>query len=311
MTQQALPRDAADGRVRHYGHFYGLDAVVDDDRPLCVVLGNCQAEALRVLLDGAPSSPLRTVRIPPVFELTAADLTHLDALLERIDVLVTQPVRAGYAGLPLGTEEVVRRLRPGARVVRVPVCFYAGLYPWQVLVRTPESGDPPGVPYHDLRTVLEVATGTRPAAPASPDGIRAVAAASVAELARRERVAGTLVVSDLLAAAGADACHVVNHPGNTLLVGLARRVQAALGLVEDACAPERVLLSELFAPLYGEVVDALGLTAVPRPGWTHRGREVSDAEVSSVQREWLRAHPDIVDLALQRHATTARELGWL
>ena len=49
-----------DGRTRHYGTFYDLDPVDradtagqddgDDDRPLLLVWGNCQAEAIRVLL---------------------------------------------------------------------------------------------------------------------------------------------------------------------------------------------------------------------------------------------------------------------
>ena len=50
-----------------------------------------------------PDRPYRTVRIPPVHELERGDLTHLDALLAVTDVLVTQPVRADYRDLPLGT----------------------------------------------------------------------------------------------------------------------------------------------------------------------------------------------------------------
>lgn len=51
------------GRRQHYAHFYGLAPLPSDDRPLLVVHGNCQAESLRVLLDGA-ASPVRTVRVP-------------------------------------------------------------------------------------------------------------------------------------------------------------------------------------------------------------------------------------------------------
>lgn len=316
MTASVNPQTdtVTEGRRLHYAEFYGLveaAAVEADGRPLVAVLGNCQAEALRVLLDGAPSQSVRTVRLPPVFELEHADLTHLDALLARVDVLVAQPVRDGYRGLPVGTREVVARLRPEARVVRVPVCFHAGPYPWQVLVRTPESGDPPGVPYHDLRTVIEVATGRRPQGPLPDEGIRAVAEASVVEMTRRERAGGTIAVSDLLVPAGADACHVINHPGNTVLVGLARRVQSALGLPVDATDPGRVLLDELHAPLLPEVVEALGLDAAPREHWRHRGEQVPDDEVRATQIPWLRAHPEIVDLALTRHRATAETLGLL
>ena len=302
--------DASDGRTLHYGGFYGVHPLDEDDRPLVVILGNCQAEALRVLLDGSPARSLRTVRIPPIFEMTADDMAHLDLLLAQADVLVAQPVKAGYAGLPLGTDEVRARLRPHARVVLFPVAFWAGLYPWQILVRTPDSGDPPGVPYHDLRTVLEVATGTRPTTPMDAEGIRRIGTESLAELRRREQEAGTLVVSDLLEPAGTDACHVLNHPGNTLLVGLARRVQAELGVPPDAADPGRILLSEVLAPLLPEVVQARGLDAAPREQWTLRGAQVPDEQIRAVQLEWLRAHPRIVDLAMQRHTRTAELLGW-
>jgi len=39
------------GRREHYGEFYGLRPLPDDGRPLLLVHGNCQAEALRVLLE--------------------------------------------------------------------------------------------------------------------------------------------------------------------------------------------------------------------------------------------------------------------
>ncbi|WP_288798793.1 WcbI family polysaccharide biosynthesis putative acetyltransferase [uncultured Arsenicicoccus sp.] len=301
--------DEGDGRVRHYGQFYGIDPLPEGDGPLVVVLGNCQAEAVRVLLDAAPSRSVRSVRVPPVFEMTEDDVAHLGLLLARTDVLVGQPIKDDYRGMPLGTAQVAQALAPGARVVRVPVCFYAGLYPWQVLVRTPESGDPPAVPYHDLRTVLEAADGTRPPDRLDADGIREIARASVEELRRREDAAGTLRVSDVLAGAGADACHVVNHPGNTVLVALVRRVQAHLGLDADAEDPGRTLLSELFAPLDARVVDALGLDAEARTHWVRRGKQVPDDEVRETQLAWLAEHPDIVRLTLERHAGTARLLG--
>ncbi|WP_034252203.1 MULTISPECIES: WcbI family polysaccharide biosynthesis putative acetyltransferase [Arsenicicoccus] len=311
MTSASIrPRvDDSDGRVRHYGAFYGVDALPEGDGPLVVVLGNCQAEAVRVLLNGSPSRGVRSVRVPPVFEMTEDDVVHLGLLLERTDVLVGQPIKDDYRGMPLGTAQVAQALAPGAQVVRIPVSFYAGLYPWQVLVRTPESGDPPGVPYHDLRTVLEAADGTRPPDRLDADGIREISRASVAELRRREDAAGTVRVSDVLLEAGADACHVVNHPGNTLLVALARRVQEQLGLPVDAQDPGRTLLSELFAPLDPRVVDALDLDAEPRTGWTRRGEHVPDDEVREVQLAWLADHPDIVRLTLERHAGTARLLG--
>jgi hypothetical protein len=40
--------------MRHFGDFYGLNALPDDrSQPLWLIVGNCQAEALRLVLDGA------------------------------------------------------------------------------------------------------------------------------------------------------------------------------------------------------------------------------------------------------------------
>ncbi|MBJ7453748.1 MAG: hypothetical protein JHC71_16940, partial [Blastococcus sp.] len=206
------------GRRQHYAHFYGLLPLPRDERPLLLVHGNCQAEALRVLLDG-DASPVRTVRVPPVHELIAEDLPHLDRLLAEIDVLVSQPVRDGYRGLPLGTAEVLARAGRRPVPVVVPIVRWAALHPFQVIVRTP-AGDPPLVPYSDLRTLTLAAGG--PALPESPSAaaVRAVRDLSVRELEGRQARHGALPVVDLLDAAGAAAAHTVNHPGNEVLVGL-------------------------------------------------------------------------------------------
>src|SRR5690606_21457066 len=99
---------------------------------------------------GTPALP-PSVRVPPVFELTAQDLPHLHRLLSRTAVLVAQPVRADYRGMPLGTGQLATHLPAGAETVRIPVLYDASLFPWMVTVRHPErpEEDPPVVPYHD------------------------------------------------------------------------------------------------------------------------------------------------------------------
>ncbi|GMA87926.1 hypothetical protein GCM10025868_31760 [Angustibacter aerolatus] len=87
------------------------------------------------------------------------------------------------------------------------------------------------------------------------------------------------MVSDLLTTAGAEAAHTINHPGNQVLIGLARRVQAALGWAPDATDPGRTLLDSVHAPLDPLVVAAHGLDVAPRPDWVVGGRAVPDADV--------------------------------
>jgi hypothetical protein len=70
------------------------------------VHGDCQAESLRVVLAGSPTFPYRTVRMPPVHGLTAADLPALRALLSRTPLLLSQPVHDDHRDLPLGTRQL-------------------------------------------------------------------------------------------------------------------------------------------------------------------------------------------------------------
>jgi len=287
-------------RRQHYRDFY--DGPSGDGRPLAVVHGNCQAEALRVLLAGSPTFPWQPVRVPPVHELEAGDLAPLRALLSRTDLLVSQPVREDYRGLPLGTAQVAAMLAPGGRTVRWPVVRYAGLHPWQAVVRVPDGSQPPVVPYHDLRTL----TGR---AGVGADLV-AAAAHSREALAVRERRDADVGVSDLLVGLGATVVHTLNHPGNALLIALARRVQASVGALEDAADPGRELLGGVRAPLEPEVLDALDLDpAAARPHWVVGGEPLDAAVVREAQRAWYAARPDVVAAGRSRHADRLPVLG--
>jgi hypothetical protein len=292
-------------RRAHYGDFYG--AAIHE--PVAVVWGNCQAESVRVLLDGSPTFPVRTVRVPPVHELEAEDLGPMGALLPHVVILVAQPVRDGYRGLPIGTGEVATRLAPDAVVARVPIVRYVGLHPYAAIVRHPSApaAVPPVVPYHDLRSLALAAGRPRGRLP-GPATLRSVAAGSVAELARRE--GGTdLAVSDLLLPSGAGAAHTLNHPGNRILLGLARRVQGFLGLPDDAADPGRQLLGSIRAPVEAEVAEALGLDTPPTTAWTVEGAQVDPDEVHHAHVRWYREHPLWVQGGLDRHAQRMDMLG--
>jgi len=283
-------------RREHYRDLY--DGPVRDGRPLAVVHGNCQAEALRVLLAGSPGFGWQAVRVPPVHELEAGDLAAYDRLLAASTLLVSQPVAHGYRDLPLGTAQVGSRLAPGAVVVVWPVVRWQGLHPWQAIVRAADGAEPPVVPYHDLRTL----TGRVP----QDADLVAAARDSTAELVRRE-AACDVVVSDLLA--GADAVHTLNHPGNRVLIELARRVQLHVGAPADAADPGRVLLGGVRAPLEPAVLDALGLDAAPRQHWLVAGRRVPPDEVVAAQSAWYATRPDVVAEGMRRYAGRLPVLG--
>lgn len=310
-----------DGRTRHYGSFYGVDSAdARDERPALVVWGNCQAEALRIVLNGSPDLPYRTVRVPPVHELTEADMPHVRRVLAEARVIAAQPIRAGYRGLPIGTADVAAAA-PHARTVVWPVIRYGGLYPFQLIVRHPSkpSAVPAGVPYHDLRTVLAVREGrTDPGECALSEwdididsgAIVAAARWSIDELARRERRYADIAISDVLLAAGAGAAHTVNHPGNAVLTILGTRILDAIGGAAPL-PPARELLGNVRAPLEGRVLNALGIDdgAVIRQMWKFDGEQLSQEQVRTVHMRWYADNPEFIDAALMRYAPLMDILG--
>ncbi|MBC7725941.1 MAG: hypothetical protein H7146_14560 [Burkholderiaceae bacterium] len=308
-------KPAPDPRRAHYGRFYGLDPI-PDDRPLLLVHGNCQAESLRIMLGAAD---VDTLRIPPVHELTAADVPHLRALLPRVAILVTQPVHPGYHDLPLGTEELIAQLPPDARVARVPVIRYSGLHPLLGIVRSPgdRSLVPPVVAYTDLRTLCEAA-GQRvdPGFSPTPSAVREVAAASLAELTTREQSGCDVVASDLFETPHFGLMRTINHPGNPVFTTVAARVRAFLGLGALVVDPGRELLSSVIAPREAAVVEAFGLGGgsgdpdwPASADWSVDGERVGADVVRSEHLDWFRRNPDTVGAGLERHSDTLRMLG--
>ncbi len=299
-----------DGRRRHYGDFYGLNEAADPDLPLLVVYGNCQAEAMRVLLDGASGGQWRTMRMPPVHELEQADLEHLERMLAQASYLVAQPVADDYRDLPLGTTQAGELLPTHATTVFFPSVYWAAPFPTQVIVRAPGVGDPPMVPYHDLRVL--VATANREPvsfAPVAADGVRAVRDDSLRQLRARQEHHGTIDAAGILENAGEQTTWVVNHPQNHVLQQEATAILDRLGLDGEVIDPGRVLLGELRTPVYTETLEALGLHGEPRDHWSIKGERVSEHEVADAQTRWYGEHPEVVTTGLKKHAELISLLG--
>lgn len=261
-----------------------------------LVVGNCQAESMRIVLD-APDRP--TVRVPPVHEMDAADVERLHELLPLASFLVAQPVRDDYHGLRLGTRQLASSLRPSARLVTFPVVRYAGLHPFQAALHVDGIEEvPPIVAYHDIRTLAGVA-GLPTVSHLDRRAVRDVERDSLAELRRREESID-VAVSDLLTPASAEVMRTVNHPGNPVWMPLAERVLEALGLPGAPTDPGRPLLNAVRAPLEDWVVDAWGLSDPPRSHWAVNGEEVDPSVVGEAHTEWYRTHPMFVSAAMSR-----------
>ena len=298
----SLADDAAAviARRRHYAEFFG-DAV--PPAGYGVVVGNCQAESIRLVVS---SGDHPAVRIPAVHEMDAADAERLHRLLAGAAFLIVQPIRDGYRGLPLGTGQLRQALPSTARTVVVPSLRYGGLHPFQAAIRVPGvDEDPPLVAYHDVRLIAEAA-GLPVAADLPPEVVRAVAEDSVSELRRREGLGVDIVASDLYALVVADLARTVNHPGNAVFLPFGERVVAALGAPGTAVAPGRPILAGVQAPLEPWVVDAWSLDAEPRRDWIVGDERVDAEVVAEAHRRWYAAHPGFVAAAVERLAPLVR-----
>ena len=280
-----------------------------------MVIGNCQADVYRDLL--RTSAEVRVVDVRPVYEMTAADLPALHDDLARTDVLITQPVRDDYRGLPLGHRQLAARLPGSATVVLVPVLRYAGLHPYQVLVRPPHDRSlvPPLAPYHDLRTIVAAATGDRgvlDAAP-TPEQARAAARESVEALRVREQAHGTITASDLLD--GYPRWHTINHPDRHTLATVFGRILERLpaGLLTDPPRiGDREPLGATRAPVEPAVARALGLDGRADPesaDWLVDGAPVAARDIVEAHLAWYAATPGVVEEGLRRHADRLDLLG--
>lgn len=304
MNMIALDNFAADPRRLHYGEFYQLRTPVRrDNAPTVVVVGNCQAESLRILLDS--TGAVNSFRIPAIHEWTAEDVTLIEHVLRRAEVLVMQPVRDDYRGLPCGTSQLASLLPAQSRVVRFPVLRFDALMPYQAIIRSPNnpSLNPPVVPYHDLRTLAIAAGRDAPEVPVEPAAFRELAALSVSELRLREQDQDTVVVSDFLE--NWPVWHTINHPDNGTLIFLARRVLAAIGITGEVGDPGRELLGGLDAPVDPDAARALGATVTGRDSW----RPAPSEDIEQAQLAFYREHPEIVSAGLKRHGKRLEMLG--
>lgn len=285
--------------------------------PIVLVYGNCQAEALRRILAAHPAFARHhhLLRVPAVHETSPRELRLLEQLLPRVDVLLAQPVTDDYRGMALGTDQLRARLRPDATVIRWPVAYFEGLFPYQVYVY--RDGEPVATPapisdYHDLRLLHAArhgwdaarATGWLTHWQADAAWVRRRAEASLDELRTRE-ASFEATLSPLLAGRLTTGFHTINHPVNELVTALARQVLERLGVEQ----PELVLnatqtyLDHLKAPREPSVVAALG--GHPDPAepqtWRTRDGEFSIAQVVEAHLALYATDPDLLRAGLAKH----------
>lgn len=281
-----------------------------------VVWGNCQAAPLAALLRGSLAEHgLRVADVAPVFLADTTEMTRVQELVAGSALLISQPIGAEYPLPGSDTADLAARLPANGRLLTIPVLFHLAPYPCQVTARGADGArvDAPLTDYHDLRMILAasrqasvadtVATWPAPA----PGAVRAISAASTAELRRRD-TGLDVAAGDLLDAP--DRLWTISHPANAALAALATAILAALGWSAEVAAPRREFLGDRRAPLERTVIDAHGWGANIRTDWQIAGRQTPLAEIAATQLEFYRSRRDVIEDCLSRYAERLTTLGF-
>jgi Polysaccharide biosynthesis enzyme WcbI len=238
-----------------------------------VIVGNCQAKALEMLLHTNPAFAERFefVSLPPVHELPAADVPALHRAVAQADVLIAQKIDAAYRdGLGLGTETLAEISRAHT-IIRWPSVYWAGYVPDLFYLRDPAGQlvlDGP-FDYHDRAILTAYASGLDACATCRlledeerPSNAPAWAAAATAELEIRGQDCDVEVASFIESRFRDELLFfTMNHPSNRVLGHLAGQITETLGLpgrVDPRLMPDEPLGST-FYPLHANHVRALEL----------------------------------------------------
>jgi hypothetical protein len=281
-----------------------------------VVIGNCQAKALELMLttNDAFASRFELRSFPAVHEIPDAMVPQLHAAVADAALVVPQRVAEGYRdGIGLGTETLAR-IAGTASVLRWPSVFWAGYVPDLFYMR--DAGGAPVVDgpfdYHD-RVILDAyadglgvrETCERLADPEQPSDAASWAEQATAELQIRGEGCEIHVASFIAERFREELLFfTMNHPSNRLVAHMAAQIVEQLGL-PGSVDPVRLgpdeLLGSTFYPLHANHVRALRLRfgatcAAGAVNFKIRGVVCEAPDAVGRFFDYYAAHPQLVEL---------------
>lgn len=282
-----------------------------------VVVGNCQAKALELLLSTNEGFAERFefVSFPAVHEIPDAMVPELHRAVEHAHVLLAQRVEDGYrGGVGLGTNTLVS-LAGTASVVRWPSVFWAGYFPDLFYLRDAEGQPVVDGPfdYHDRIVLQAYVSGLDPAQtcrllsdPERPSNAPAWAANATAELDIRGQDCDVQISSFIDGRFRQEPLFfTMNHPSNRLLAHMAQQITELIGVpgrVDHHRLGDEILGSTLY-PLHANHVAALGLEfgaqfAAGQAPFKIRGVTYQPAQAVQMFFDYYAEHPDLVEVNL-------------
>lgn len=279
-----------------------------------VVIGNCQAKALEMMLATNEEFTKRFefVSFPAVHEIPADMVPELHAAVADAAVVIPQKVDDGYRdGIGLGTETLAS-IAEKAAVVRWPSVYWAGYFPDLFYLRD-EMGRPVvdgPFDYHDRCILHAYVSGLDIAAtcqlledPEQPSDAPAWAANATAELHDRGRDCD-VQVTEFIDSRFRDELlfFTMNHPTNQILGFIAQKITGLIavpGRVDHQRMPGEVL-GETFYPLHPNHVCALrlrfgGEVMSGSCPFKIRGVTYDPAQAVQAYFDYYAAHPRLVE----------------
>ncbi len=287
-----------------------------------VVVGNCQASALELMLNTNEEFTRRfeLVSFPPVHEFPEAMIPELHRAVAEAAVLIPQRIDDGYrGGMGLGTDTLMGIARTST-VVRWPSVYWAGYFPDLFYLRDAAGGlvlDGPS-DYHDRTILWAYAAGVGVADacllledPERPSAARAWSEEATAELSVRGRDC-EVQVTEFIASRFREELlfYTMNHPTNRLLAFIAQQITDLIGVpgnVDSQRMPGEVLGST-FYPLHANHVRALDLRfgeelGAGRTPFRMRGTSYEPSQAVQMFFDYYAAHVDLVELNVAPRAT--------
>ena len=283
-----------------------------------VIVGNCQAKALEMMLDTNEEFAKRFefVSFPAVHEIPQDTVSELHRAVADATVVVLQRIDDSYRdGIGLGTETLAS-IAGTVTVVRWPSVYWAGYFPDLFYLR--DAGGQPVVDgpfdYHD-RSILEayaagldvLATCRALEDPERPSDAQPWAAEATAELADRGRECDVQLTSFITSSYRDDLLFfTMNHPTNLTLGFIAQQVAELIGVpgkVDHRQIPDEIL-GPTFYPLHANHVRALELefgAEVMAGNTPFKIRGVTYEPAKAVQAffDYYAVHPQLVKLNLE------------
>ncbi len=282
-----------------------------------VVIGNCQAKALEMMLVTNESFTERFefVSFPPVHEMSEDMVPALHRAVAEAAIVIPQRIDEAYRdGMGLGTETIAS-IAGTAPVVRWPSVYWAGYFPDLFYARD-ASGRPildGPFDYHDRVIMRAYHEGVDPADvrslfedPERPSEAQAWAAEATAELDLRGKDCEVQVTAFISGRFREEMLFfTMNHPTNRTLAFIAQQITELLGIPGEVNSQRMSgeVLESTFYPFHANHVRALGLRfgadlGPDRAPFRIRGTIYEFTRAVQNFYEYYEASPELVEVNL-------------